>query len=342
MNIIETNLLWNGALVFNNVPKLIIDHHAEASNCSLQDIDSWHKQRGWVGCGYHFLVRKDGSVYRGRPENAEGAHCYGYNSCSIGVCFEGNYMEDSMPQEQKQAGIELHKYLMEKYQLDRIEPHRALYNTSCPGDKFPFDEIKNASLNCQGSTVNYQPIQNRSWLQVGDSGDKVKELQAQLMELGYDLGSYGADGSYGQATKNAVYKFQQDNGLSADGLAGDQTFKCIKDKLSAISAPQGNDIVKSFQQASNASGYGTLEVDGIEGPATDKAMSSILLQRGSKGEIVKWLQNRLIALGFSCGPSGADGDFGGCTFVAVQNFQASRGLARDGIAGVNTLKAMLK
>ncbi|MDT8717836.1 N-acetylmuramoyl-L-alanine amidase [Clostridium sp. 19966] len=342
MNIIEPNLSWNGALILNNVPKLIVDHHAEAFSCSIQDIDRWHKERGWIGCGYHFLVRKDGSVYRGRPENAEGAHCYGYNTNSLGVCFEGNYMEDSMPEVQKQAGIELHKYLIGKYQLDRIEPHRALYNTSCPGDKFPFDGIKNASLNSQGSTVNYQPIQNRSWLQVGDSGDKVKQLQSELIKLGYDLGQYGADGEYGQATKNAVYKFQQDNGLSSDGLAGEQTFNCLNSKAAGLEAPKENDVVKNFQQASNLAGYNHLSEDGIEGTATDAVISKALLQRGSRGELVKWLQNRLMALGFSCGSSGADGVFGNCTFVAVQNFQTSKGLAKDGIAGPDTIKTLLK
>ena len=105
MNIIETNLSWNGQLTLCNIPKMIVDHHAEASSCTIQDIDRWHKERGWAGCGYHYLVRKDGSIYRGRPENAEGAHCLGYNTVSIGICFEGSYMTETMPDVQKQAGI---------------------------------------------------------------------------------------------------------------------------------------------------------------------------------------------------------------------------------------------
>ncbi|MDT8717748.1 N-acetylmuramoyl-L-alanine amidase [Clostridium sp. 19966] len=345
MNIIESNLQWNGQLTLNNVPQMVVLHHAEATNCSIEDIDNWHKERGWIGCGYHFLVRKDGSIYRGRPENAEGAHCYGYNSNSIGVCFEGNYMADSMPDPQKAAGIELIKYILQKYNLSRIEPHRALYNTACPGDKFPFDDIKNAALNSQGSTVNYQPIQNRNWLQVGDTGDKVKDLQNKLIRLGYSLGAYGADGDYGKLTKNAVYKYQQDNGLQADGLAGQQTMSSINAKIAELDKPKPpvvNELIRGFQHVCNVMGYTHLDEDGIRGNCTNAVIAKILIQKGARNELVRWIQNRLISLGFSCGSCGADGDFGNGTLVAVQNFQASRGLSKDGIVGANTINALLK
>ncbi|MDT8719700.1 N-acetylmuramoyl-L-alanine amidase [Clostridium sp. 19966] len=339
MNIIETNLSWNGALTYNNVPQMVVIHHAEASTCTIQDIDNWHKERGWIGCGYHFLVRKDGSVYRGRPENAEGAHCYGYNSNSLGVCFEGNYMVDSMPDVQKQSGIELIKYLLQRYNLSRIEPHRALYNTSCPGNKFPFDDIKNASLNQQGSNVNYQPIQNRTWLQVGDSGDKVKDLQSKLSRLGYDCGS--VDGIYGKNTKNAVYKYQQDNGLSADGLAGEQTMASINTKIAELNKPKIDTIILDFQHACNLSGYSLAE-DGIRGNCTNAVIAKILIQKGSKGELVRWVQNRLIAKGFAVGQAGADSDYGSSTKLAVQNFQMKCGLTVDGIVGQNTVNKLLQ
>ncbi|EKC77056.1 protein containing N-acetylmuramoyl-L-alanine amidase, family 2 domain protein, partial [human gut metagenome] len=45
----------------------------------------WHLANGWAGAGYHFLVRKDGTIYRLRPEDKVGAHAYGSNYNSIGV-----------------------------------------------------------------------------------------------------------------------------------------------------------------------------------------------------------------------------------------------------------------
>lgn len=57
---------------------------------SAADIDRWHKERGWkYGIGYHYVVRRDGTVETGRPLELQGAHCQGHNSHSIGICYEG-------------------------------------------------------------------------------------------------------------------------------------------------------------------------------------------------------------------------------------------------------------
>ena len=56
---------------------------------SAADIDSWHRANGWKGIGYHFVVRRDGSVELGRPIEVVGAHVAGHNRYSIGICYEG-------------------------------------------------------------------------------------------------------------------------------------------------------------------------------------------------------------------------------------------------------------
>ena len=68
MKINEVTYKWNGALTKRRSTTRIILHHAAASKCTAQQIHSWHLANGWVGIGYHFFVRKDGSVYRGRPD----------------------------------------------------------------------------------------------------------------------------------------------------------------------------------------------------------------------------------------------------------------------------------
>lgn len=60
-------------------------------------------------------------------------------------------------------------------------------------------------------------------LTIGSRGDEVKKLQQYLIDAGYDIGSYGLDGVYGNDTANAVKKYQQDNGLTVDGIAGNNT-----------------------------------------------------------------------------------------------------------------------
>ena len=55
----------------------------------IKDVDAYHKSKGWKGVGYHFYVRRDGTVETGRRLEEVGAHCVGHNSHSIGICYEG-------------------------------------------------------------------------------------------------------------------------------------------------------------------------------------------------------------------------------------------------------------
>lgn len=61
-------------------------------------------------------------------------------------------------------------------------------------------------------------------LSYGSRGDDVKQLQQALVDAGYSVGNAGVDGVYGNDTRSAVEKYQKDNGLMVDGIAGEQTF----------------------------------------------------------------------------------------------------------------------
>ena len=144
MNIIETAWNWNSGLSRRSSTEYIALHHAEASKCTAQQIDDWHKSNGWSGIGYHFFVRKDGTIYRGRPIWAVGAHVQGMNSKSIGICAEGAYMTETMPEAQKRAIAELLDYLKANYYPNaKIVGHREIGSSNCPGDNYPLEELKN-------------------------------------------------------------------------------------------------------------------------------------------------------------------------------------------------------
>ena len=65
---------------------------------SAAQIDSWHRQRGWkYGCGYHYVIRRDGTIEPGRPIDQVGAHCQYHNRHSIGICYEGGLNENGQP-----------------------------------------------------------------------------------------------------------------------------------------------------------------------------------------------------------------------------------------------------
>ncbi|MBR1449131.1 MAG: N-acetylmuramoyl-L-alanine amidase, partial [Prevotella sp.] len=51
---------------------------------SAKDIDGWHRQKGWNGIGYHYVIRRSGQIEPGRPEATVGAHCVNHNSHSLG------------------------------------------------------------------------------------------------------------------------------------------------------------------------------------------------------------------------------------------------------------------
>jgi N-acetylmuramoyl-L-alanine amidase len=99
-------------------------------------IDGWHKLRGFSHqkesgryCGYHFVVREDGSIQTGRFLNETGAHVQGANSHSIGVCYAGGLdregkASDSRTADQKEALIFLLTSLVVLYPKAKIKGHR--------------------------------------------------------------------------------------------------------------------------------------------------------------------------------------------------------------------------
>lgn len=142
MQIIETNLPTNGSFSRRNKTDEIILHHAEASHASVEEVNRWHLERGWTGIGYHFYIRKDGKVYRGRPEWAVGAHAQGHNSRSIGICCEGSYMTETMPAAQLDALKTLIREEMHKYPNAKLLRHKDVNETDCPGKNFPWAEAQ--------------------------------------------------------------------------------------------------------------------------------------------------------------------------------------------------------
>ena len=64
---------------------------------SAAQIDQWHRKQGWKCIGYHYVIRRDGSIEPGRPETMVGAHCHNHNQHSIGICYEGGLDADGKP-----------------------------------------------------------------------------------------------------------------------------------------------------------------------------------------------------------------------------------------------------
>lgn len=243
---IQTSELSFKPLTKRKKTNLIVLHHAAATKCSVEDIHKWHLANGWAGFGYHFLVRKDGSIWAGRPEDTVGSHAKGYNSASIGICFEGNYETEIIPDAQKKAGLELVSYLKEKYSVKDVKGHGELMSTACPGRNFPLDEMKNGtSAKKENSILLFQKAaiaDGYSFPKYGADGKWGAETESvakkavckrcywpwknkELTKLIQSAVGVSADGKFGNDTKNAVIKWQKLVGLQADGIVGINSWK---------------------------------------------------------------------------------------------------------------------
>ena len=151
----------------------------------------------------------------------------------------------------------------------------------------------------QGDSGSSVALNASGTLRQGDESDQVKALQLKLIEKGYLTTE--ATGFFGSATESAVKKFQKDNGLSQDGVAGPSTLKALN--------------------ATN-----------LEGNTTTS------LKKGDESDEVKKLQQALIQKGYLS--TVATGFFGSATESAVIAFQKANGLTQDGVAGPSTLKLL--
>lgn len=64
-----------------------IGNGQESINAAI--IDHWHKERQWKGIGYHYVIREDGVLEKGRDLSEIGAHVHGFNINSVGICMVG-------------------------------------------------------------------------------------------------------------------------------------------------------------------------------------------------------------------------------------------------------------
>lgn len=167
-------------------------------------------------------------------------------------------------------------------------------------------------------------------------GDRCAELQQKLIKLGYNCGGYGADGDFGKGTYDSLIKFQSDNSLDVDGLAGNATFAKLDELIAEMNKPKVvvNQRVLAYQKAFNQMGLGHIAEDGIFGNETLGSIAKLpLIKTGSYNAMVGFIQGVVGAT--------QDNRFGNMTFAEVKSYQTSHGLSADGIVGQMTLRYML-
>ncbi len=122
-------------------------------------------------------------------------------------------------------------------------------------------------------------------LSYGSSGSSVKELQENLIALGYNCGSAGADGVFGDSTVRAVKEFQSDHNLTADGIVGNATNTAIQKALKAGQTSTGYKVRVTASALNIRSGAGTNY--SISGTIRDKGLYTITAESNGNGA-TKW------------------------------------------------------
>jgi len=117
------------------ISKVIIHHSASPVDTTVEQIDEWHKARGWSGIGYHWVLLEDGTWAKGRPENKTGAHCKGHNKDSIGICITGNFEKYHCNPVRYGQLLDLIGNVLHRHGLrwNDVYLHGDLGNTACPG-----------------------------------------------------------------------------------------------------------------------------------------------------------------------------------------------------------------
>jgi hypothetical protein len=133
---------------------VIVLHHSATKRGSSTLFDKMHREKGWDGVGYDFVIGNgtdtgDGELevtYRWRDQK-DGSHAKGWNDVAIGICLVGNYEEGPPTPAQRDTLVRLLRHLRRRFGIpaERVVGHKALNPTLCPGKRFPLADVLTAS-----------------------------------------------------------------------------------------------------------------------------------------------------------------------------------------------------
>lgn len=183
MEVKEVNLDFGSMNLRSKVLEYIVIHHtASTAKETVEQIHNFHiNNNGWAGIGYHFYIRKDGTIYKGRDEKYAGAHCENYNSVSLGICCEGNFEIEKPTEKQIQSVTDLVKYLRKKYGNFKLVGHKDLNATACPG-QYLYSQLLSIDANANEEYVKVFMSNNKLSV-VLDNGDKFTHSFTDKNEL---------------------------------------------------------------------------------------------------------------------------------------------------------------
>ena len=159
VNIKKTNLQYDYSQLSNRTKTdMVVIHHTgnpTDDDLSAEEINASHQAQGWTCIGYHYVIRKDGTIEEGRPHWTVGAHAYGDNDHTIGIHVCGNFEIGEPTQAQIESLAMLLANICYDYGLpidkDHVVAHRDLMATACCGEN-----LYNQLQTVRGKAIWYQ------------------------------------------------------------------------------------------------------------------------------------------------------------------------------------------
>lgn len=217
--------------------------------------NDWNHQEVYAGLNAWIGKLADGSVatVQTMPWDYKPWGCGG--GCNDGwiqfeICEDSLY-DKTYFEEVYNEGVKFTAYLCKLYNIDPLEKIGNVPTILCHQDSYRLGMGSNHSdvynwFNIYGKTMDdvrtdvnkllggsaprpVEPDFGGRELYKGLSGQDVVALQKKLMELGYNLPKYGADGDFGAETESAVKAFQEDHQLDVDGIVGNNTYAALKE-----------------------------------------------------------------------------------------------------------------
>lgn len=250
------------------------------------------------------------------------------NDAAIGVelCWGGNIDFD----EAYKKYVWFHAYLCDRFGLNpdheieshkhldperRSDPDNALNRYGITFDQFINDvgrvyanEFNNDHVINDDPVVKSETTSNL--IEFGDNGTDVQKVQEMLLEAGYTLPIYGADGDFGEETEKAVRAFQKDHDLAVDGIVGPNTLEALKGVMQEKKA----EAVVKKAIVPYPGDYIELDSPYMRGKDVERIQRAVDVK--------------------------PDGIFGPNTEKAVKKYQKRHGLSVDGIVGPDTWNTM--
>lgn len=186
-NIVVPKLNWRRARSKRNSTKYIVVHNSASTgiNDDAALFHAWHLERDnrtWLGLGYNFVIKQNGTIEQGREHWAAGGHAnQPANKESIGICLSGNFDKNHETPAQWASLVHLCAWLCEEYNLPgtAIKGHRDCPNnsTSCPGKNFypKLPKLRQEVVAAmKGIPVEPKPTEPQEW-------ETAKELLLKIM-----------------------------------------------------------------------------------------------------------------------------------------------------------------